>query len=183
MAHKKRKKHKKETSNMNSDAYCYEDFNNNSNTINRDANSSSSNTISDEDKESLRLLSMQLKAILIDYYGETLLWNATMQGILYILEKYDNIEGNEHDTTLTPDIVALQSTEVFLAAKIIFANVAFTRFHIVSQKKAEGTFRYSLQPNRDINTANVLNLISSYYYIRAAKGIVPRDNTQPVFGI
>lgn len=179
MAHRKRTNHKKKTSNINSEAY----FNDNLNTSNRDSNSSSSNMISDEDKESLRLLSLQLRAILIDYYGETLLWNATMQGISYILEKYDNIERNEHDTTLTPDIVALQSTEVFLAAKIIFSNVGFTRFDIVSQKKAEGTFKYSLQPNMDINIANVLNLIASYYYIRAAKGIVARDNTQPVFGI
>ena len=106
-----------------------------------------------------------------------------MQGISYILKKYDNIEGNEHDTTLPPDIVALQSTEVFLTANIILANVAFTRFDIVSQKKAEGTFKYSLQPNIDVNTANVLNLLASYYYIRGAKGIVARDNTQPVFGI
>ena len=179
MAHRKRTNHKKKTSNINSEAY----FNDNLNTSNGDSNSSSSNIISDEDKESLRLLSLQLRAILIDYYGETLLWNSTMQGISYILEKYDNIDGNEHNTTLAPDIVALQSTEVFLAAKIIFSNVSFTRFDIVSKKKAEGTFKYSLQPNIDINTANILSLIASYYYIRAANGIVARDNTQPVFGI
>lgn len=139
--------------------------------------------ISDEDMESLRLLSLQLKGILLDYCGDSLLWNSTMQGIQYILEKYDGIDGNEHTSTFAPDMIALQSSYAFLAAKLISINVAFTRFNIVSKKKAEGTFKYSLQPNIDINIANVLNLIVSYYFIRAAQGIVSRDNIQPVFGL
>lgn len=161
----------------------YYDEDNNESSNKEESNSSDNNLgrISNEDLESLRLLSYQLRAILIDFYSEALLWNSTMQGIGYILEKYDGIEGNEHTTNYAPDIVALQSAYGFLSAKLVFASVAFTRFNIVSKKKAEGTFKYNLQPNCDINTANIINLISSYYYIRAANGIVARDNVQPVF--
>lgn len=155
-----------------------ENFNDSSNS----SNSAYFNNISSEDKEALRLLSLQLRGIALDFYGEILFLTSTMQGISYILERYDNIEGNEHSTTLAPDVIALQSSYTFLAAKLIFINIAFTRFNIIYKKKEEGTFKYSLWPNYYINFANVLSLIVLYYYIRAAQGIVARDNTQPVFG-
>lgn len=188
----KRKKYKENKINDNNKTYNHLNNNGcNKNRKNEDAedinNGLGANTynlgkISDEDMESLRLLSLQLKAILLDYCGDTLLWNSTVQGIQYILEKYDRINDNEHTSTLAPYVLALQSAYAFLAAKLILINISFTRFNIVSKKKAEGTFKYSLQPNIDINIANALNLIVSYYFIRAAQGIVMRDNVQPVFG-
>lgn len=141
------------------------------------------NEISAKDMESLNLLSLQLKGILIDFYAESLLWSSTIQGIQYILEKYDGIDGNEHTSTFMPDMTALQASYTFLAAKMISLYIGFTRYNIVSEMKARGTFNFSLQPNIDINTANVLNMIVSYYYIRAFQGIVNRDNIQPIFGL
>lgn len=59
----------------------------------------------------------------------------------------------------------------------------YNRYNTVYNKKLKGEFPYSLEPNILINTANLLDLISNVYYIKAAEGILARDNNQPVFGI
>ena len=41
---------------------------------------------------------------------------------------------------------------------------------------------YSIQPNIDLITANVLNVTAAIYYIKAANGLYDRDNLQPIFG-
>ena len=141
------------------------------------------NEISSQDLISLNLLTLQLKGILLNYFGNSLLWNSTIQGIQHVLEKYDSIEGNEHDSNLTPDLIALQSYYISLVAKIISLYIAFTRYNVVSEMKVNGDFNFSLQPNIYINTANVLNIIVSYYYIRALQGIILDRDIQPIFGI
>ncbi|MDO5516780.1 MAG: hypothetical protein Q4F66_04445 [Clostridium sp.] len=159
------------------------DYSNNSEYGNNNKGSILWDEISDEDKQSLRLLMLQLKSMLIDLCGTAFIWNSTIEGIEYILERYDGIEGNEHSTNLEPDMLVLQGSYIFLYSKLINTNVAFTRFNTVWKKKVEGNYRYSLEPNYYVNAANILNLLVSYYYIRAAKILVSRDNRQPVYGI
>lgn len=200
MSHKKRKNHKKikgcsdasvwdllneminsnnnDDENIKSMKYENNEYNGNSN-----IGDISWDEISDEDKQSIMLLLLQLKSMLIDLCGVAFIWNSTIEGIEYILERYDNIEGNEHSTNLEPDMLVLQGSYIFLYSKLINTNVAFTRFNTVYKKKAEGNYKYSLQPNYDVNIANILNLLVSYYYIRASQILVSRDTRQPVYGI
>lgn len=153
----------------------------NDNNINKDSRAEDDiANISQDDLESLRLLQMQLKAILIDIYSEVTLWNSTIDGMEYILQKYDH---KNNIREVTPDILALQSSYGFFIARSIFMNIAFTRYKIVSKRFREGTFEYSLQPNLDINTANIFGTIANLFFIKGAQGIVNRDNNQPVFGL
>ena len=46
-----------------------------------------------------------------------------------------------------------------------------------------GEITYSLQPNMDINTSNILKTIGAFYAVIAAIGIYYRDISQPIFGI
>lgn len=46
-----------------------------------------------------------------------------------------------------------------------------------------GEITYSLQPNMDINTSNILKTIGAFYSVIAAIGIYYRDISQPIFGI
>ena len=63
------------------------------------------------------------------------------------------------------------------------ADVAFTKYEILNKKLKNGEINYSLQPNADINTANILSAIGYMYALRGAQGIYDRDITQPVFGV
>ena len=156
-------------------------------------NSSTYNTeeFSEEDIESLLLLEIQLKGTLTIIYGQLLLIQANFQGREVIYSKYKdnndihNSNNNNSDTMsqVTPDKTVLEATYIFFLMKILFRQIAFTRYNTVYNKKLKGEFPYSLEPNILINNANLLELISSIYYIKAAEEILARDNNQPVFGI
>lgn len=145
--------------------------------------------ISEEDLQSLNLLDIQLKATLIVIYAQLLLCEANIQGRQVILNKY--IKEEKDDSNINenliypnfPDKTVLQATYIFFAMKLVFIEVAFTRYNMNYNKKLNGDFPYSLEPNEIINSANLLDLVSCIYYIKAAEEILARDNNQPVFGI
>lgn len=141
---------------------------------------------SEEDTESLLLLEIQLRGTLIVIYGQLLLIQANFQGREVIYNKYkDNNNMNNSNTMsqVTPDKTVLKATYIFFLIKLLFIQIAFTRYNTVYNKKLNGEFPYSLEPNILINNANLLDLISCIYYIKAAEEILARDNNQPVFGI
>ena len=141
---------------------------------------------SEEDIESLLLLEIQLRGTLIVIYGQLLLIQANFQGREVIYNKYkDNNDIDKSNTMsqVTPDKTVLKATYIFFLIKLLFIQIAFTRYNTVYNKKLNGEFPYSLEPNILINNANLLDLISCIYYIKAAEGILARDNNQPVFGI
>lgn len=157
-------------------------------------NSSTYNTedFSEEDTESLLLLEIQLRGTLIVIYGQLLLMQANFQGREVIYNKYkdkndiDNSNNSNNSNTMsqvTPDKTVLKATYIFFLIKLLFIQIAFTRYNTVYNKKLNGEFPYSLEPNILINNANLLDLISCIYYIKAAEEILARDNNQPVFGI
>ena len=157
-------------------------------------NSSTYNTedFSEEDTESLLLLEIQLRGTLIVIYGQLLLMQANFQGREVIYNKYkdkndiDNSKNSNNSNTMsqvTPDKTVLKATYIFFLIKLLFIQIAFTRYNTVYNKKLNGEFPYSLEPNILINNANLLDLISCIYYIKAAEEILARDNNQPVFGI
>lgn len=135
--------------------------------------------ISSEDKESIRLLNDQLGACIVGTLAYLFLYESTYEGIELIFKKYS---GEEIYTT-EPDILSLESTYLFLIERLIFANVAFTRFNIVYNKAINGQFNFSIKPNVDICIANIFNIIADIYFIIGAQGIYDRDRLQPIFGI
>ena len=164
----------------------YKDYSNsnNSSTYNREE-------FSEEDIESLLLLEIQLRGTLIVIYGQLLLIQANFQGREVIYNKYKDNNDIETSTInngntvsqVTPDRTVLKATYIFFLIKLLFIQIAFTRYNTVYNKKLNGEFPYSLEPNILINNANLLDLISCIYYIKAAEEILARDNNQPVFGI
>lgn len=154
------------------------------NSSNSKSNNSSTYNIEDfskEDLESLFLLDIQLKGTLTVIYAQFLLIQANLQGRQVIFDKYDN---DDNDISpIVPDKTVLQATYIFFVMKLLFIQIAINRYNDVYNKKLNGEFPYSLEPNEQINTANFLDLISCIYYIKAAEGILARDNNQPVFGI
>lgn len=164
----------------------YKDYfnSNNSSTYNREQ-------FSEEDIESLLLLEIQLIGTLIVIYGQLLLIQANFQGREVIYNKYKDNNDRETNTInngntvsqITPDRTVLKATYIFFLIKLLFIQIAFTRYNTVYNKKLNGEFPYSLEPNILINNANLLDLISCIYYIKAAEEILARDNNQPIFGI
>lgn len=176
----------KNSYNRKSNSNKYENYSNSN-------NSSTYNTedFSEEDIESLLLLEIQLKGTLTVIYGQLLLVQANFQGREVIYNKYknnnnSNNSNNNNGNTMsqvTPDKTVLEATYIFFLMKILFIQIAFTRYNTVYNKKLKGEFPYSLEPNILINNANLLDLVSCIYYIKAAEGILARDNNQPVFAI
>ena len=134
---------------------------------------------SEDDIRSLKLLDEQLRAQTMFIYSDYLSYLATIEGIQLIYSKYDSDMPNIYN----PDVTALQSIYVAIVARLMVADVAFTKYEILNKKLKNGEINYSLQPNADINTANILSAIGSMYALRGAQGIYDRDITQPVFGV
>lgn len=182
MAKKKRKIHR--NSNKTRSKY-----NKNDNNTNYYSSTYGIENISEDDLQSLYLLDIQLKATLVVIYGQLLLCEANLQGKQIILNKYskeekDNSNNNENSIyPISPDKTVLQATYIFFVMKLVFIEIAFTRYNMNYNKKLNGDFQYSLEPNEIINSANLLDLISCIYYIKAAEEILSRDNNQPIFGI
>lgn len=177
---------------------------NNSSNNNKDNNSSNNNTnsnssgnksnngstynmenLSEDDMYSLYLLDTQLKGTLTVIYAQLLLVQANFQGreVIYSKYKTDSENSNNEITAIVPDKTVLEATYIFFIMKLLFIQIAFDRYNDVYNKKLKGEFPYSLEPNILINTANLLDLVSCTYYIKAAEEILARDNNQPVFGI
>ena len=162
-------------------SYKYNNNSNKSSTYNIE-------NLSEDDLESLFLLDIQLKGTFTVIYGQLLLVQANFQGREVIYNKYknNNNSNNNNGNTMsqvTPDKTVLEATYIFFLMKILFIQIAFTRYNTVYNKKLKGEFPYSLEPNILINNANLLDLVSCIYYIKAAEGILARDNNQPVFAI
>lgn len=135
--------------------------------------------MSDEDIETLKLLNIQKTAQIIFIYSDILSYISTLEGIELIYRKYRSNSGRIPN----PDILAVQSVYLAVMAKMITTKISFTRYKKLYKKQMEGEFEYSLEPNININTGNVLGLISYFYLLSGAIGLYERDLSQPVFGI
>lgn len=134
---------------------------------------------SESDIENLKLLYEQLRAQTMFIYSDFLSYLSTIEGIQLIYSKYDSSISNIYN----PDITALQSLYAAIVARLMIANVAFTKYDILIDKFNNGEINFSLQPNVDINIANILSIMGYMYALRGTQGIYDRDITQPVFGV
>lgn len=136
--------------------------------------------ISEDDLLSLELLRQQILATIVTIYGSCVSYTAALEGIQVILGNYT---GTNRIPKAAPDMLGLQATYIFIASRLIFNKIAFTRYGIVRRKAERGEFKYSLNANLNINTGNLLALLSDLYFVRGAEQIVLRDTNQPIFGI
>lgn len=135
--------------------------------------------ISNEDKESLRLLNDQLVACVIAIIAYLLFYQSTYEGIELILNKYRG----EETKNIEPDVLSVESAYLFLIARLIFTNIAATRYNIVYNRAINGDINFSIEPNWNILTGNIFDMIADVYFIIGAEGIYHRDVSQPIFGM
>lgn len=161
---------------------------------NNNCNNFDFSNISADDLFSLHLLSIQYMANIINIISEGIFLDSTIQGFRLVLERYtgnndtnnnadqNNVNNNQNPQT-DPDLLGLECTYGFFMSKLIFTYVAFARYEDLVRRKSEGTINYSLQPNEDINTGNILGILALCYTLKGAHGIAERNRNQPIFGI
>lgn len=161
---------------------------------NNNCNNFDFSNISTDDLFSLHLLSIQYMANIISIISEGIFLDSTIQGFRLILERYNGNNGtnnnadqnnvnNTQNPQNDPDLLGLECTYGFFTSKLIFTYVAFARYEDLLRRKSEGTISYSLQPNEDINTGNILGILALCYTLKGAYGIAERNRNQPIFGI
>lgn len=166
----------------------------NSQNDNQNNNNFDFSNISDADLFSLYLLSLQYMANIISIISEGIFLDATIQGFRLILERYNGNNGtnnnadqnnanNAQNPQNDPDLLGIECTYGFFTSKLIFTYVAFSRYEDLLRRKSEGTINYSLQPNEDINTSNILGILALCYSLKGAYGLAKRNREQPIFGL
>lgn len=143
------------------------------------SSSNGENDLTSEDMLNIQLLNFQLVGVTLSLYANTLLYEA-------YTKSYDLIYNKENVTSedkLQIDTIILKALYAFLTSALISAQIANTRYKVISDKINKGEVNFSIQPNVDLFIANVLNVTANIYYIKGAKGIYDRDNIQPIFGI
>lgn len=146
---------------------------------NNNKNSTDKINFSAEEIEALNLLDIQLNAQLVGIVSDLLSYEATIEGIKLVYSKHNG----ESMTAYKQDVLAIQSVYLGIFTKLIFTQIGLTRYEHLYEKYMNGELDYSLAPNEDVNTANLIGLITSYYSLRAALAFYERDSNQPIFGI
>lgn len=152
--------------------------------------------MNEDDKYLLQLLYLQQFANFITLTSDSIFINSTSQGIQLLLEKIsasndkennnnENNSGINNTTNLqnNPDALALQAVYGFFTSRLISTYIAFETYNIRVKQKAEGTYKYSLQPSKDINISSILGILALCYALKASVAIVQRNNIQPILGI
>lgn len=134
----------------------------------------------ESDKNTLKLLNIQKLAVSMNISSDLLSYISTNESIQLVYNKYlDNPL-----STPNPDIPALQSAYLSYLARIILAQIAFSRYNtLYEQSLTDEGINFSLTPNININIGNVFGIISYYYILQGTKGIYDRDLNNPIFGI
>ncbi|MEO2739702.1 hypothetical protein [Clostridium butyricum] len=153
--------------------------------------------MNEDDKYLLQLLYLQQFANFITLTSDSIFINSTSQGIQLLLEKIsasndkENNNNNENNSGINntanlqnnPDALALQAVYGFFTSRLISTYIASETYNIRVKQKAEGTYKYSLQPSRDINISSILGIVALCYALKASVAIVQRNNIQPILGI
>lgn len=154
--------------------------------------------MNEDDKYLLQLLYLQQFANFITLTSDSIFINSTSQGIQLLLEKIsasndkeNNNNNNENNSGINnttnlqnnPDALALQAVYGFFTSRLISTYIAFETYNIRVKQKAEGTYKYSLQPSIDINISSILGIVALCYALKASVAIVQRNNIQPILGI
>ncbi|WP_051540127.1 hypothetical protein [Clostridium ihumii] len=142
-------------------------------------NSNKNINLSDFDLKSLELLNIQKNMGLLAIYADILSYISTLESIDLVYAQYDSNAKNVHN----PDIPALQAAYIFMFTRIVFTQIGFTKYDMLLERSNNGDYKYSLDPNRKINMANLLGIVANSYSLSAIEEIYLREKDQPIFGI
>lgn len=145
----------------------------------QDNNSNKNINLSDFDLKSLELLNIQKNMGLLAIYADILSYISTLESIDLIYARYDENAKNIPN----PDIPILQSAYISIFIRIIFTQIGFTKYDMLLERSNNGDYKYSLDPNRKINMANLLGIVANSYSLSAIEEIYLREKDQPIFGI
>lgn len=70
-----------------------------------------------------------------------------------------------------------------MLARVAYTAISFIRYQHLYERKINGEFDFSLEPNVNANISNILRTLGTYYALIAAIGIYNRDISQPIIGI
>lgn len=136
-------------------------------------------SITEYDKEELYLLNIQHSADIIVILSDILSYASTIESIELIYNKYDK----NTKRVPNPDIPAVQSIQLLMLARVVYTAISFIRYQHLYERKINGEFDFSLEPNVNANISNILRTLGTYYALIAAIGIYNRDISQPIIGI
>lgn len=153
----------------------------NSDTYNNNGYEFNNMNYTSDQLEELRLLMLQEQADITGIVADILSYASTRAGFQIVEDNANNI--NDQYDVARADILAIQSMYLTIFARLIYTQIGFTRYEHLYDRYKNGEIDYSLQPDMDINTGNIIRLISNYYLLRGALGIYERDSNQPIFGV
>ena len=110
------------------------------------SSSNGENDLTSEDMLNIQLLNFQLVGVTLSLYANTLLYEA-------YTKSYDLIYNKENVTSedkLQIDTIILKALYAFLTSALISAQIANTRYKVISDKINKGEVNFSIQPNVDL---------------------------------
>ncbi|SCJ63671.1 Uncharacterised protein [uncultured Clostridium sp.] len=143
---------------------------------NKDSTGKTSSEFNDKEKFKLQILATQQLVVVLNIYGQVLLYEATLLGNELVKTHFTN-----NELQIKADTLVQQAVKIFFIAGLISFELAMINYDKANEDIRSGA-NYSIQPNIDLLTANTLNVTAGIYYIKAANGLYDRDNLQPIFG-
>lgn len=139
-------------------------------------NKKKSSYYNDKESNKLQLLAAQQLTIILNIYGQVLLYKSTLLGVEFVKTHFTN-----NELIVQADGLVKQAVNIFFIAGLILAQLAIINYNISYEDIRNGS-NYSIQPNIDLLTANILNITAGIYYIKAANGLYDRDSLQAILG-
>lgn len=143
---------------------------------NKSSTGKTSSECNDKEKLKLKLLATQQLVVVLNIYGQALLYEATLLGVEIVKTHF-----TDNELQIKADTLVQQAVKIFFITGLISFELATINYDKANEDIRNGA-EYSIQPNVDLLTANTLNVIAGIYYIKAANGLYDRDNLQPIFG-
>lgn len=154
--------------------YNYSDSKNDYNERNIDFES-----ITEYDKEELYLLNIQHSADILGILSSILSYLSTVESFELIYNKYDKTPKR----AANPDVPLVQSMQLLMVSRVMYTVISFLKYQLLYERKINGDFNFSLEPNVNANISNILRTLGTYYGLMAGIGIYNRDITRPIIGV
>ena len=136
-----------------------------------------SSEFSDKEKLKLQILSVQQLSIALNIYGQILSYQSTVLGVEFVQTHF-----TKNKILIKADSLVKQANYIFFIAALIAFQLSIINYDISYNDIQEGA-NYSIQPNIDLITANILNLTAEIYYIKAINGLYDRDTLRSIYGL
>lgn len=136
--------------------------------------------LSNEDIFDLNLLDMQELSIFLFIIADFLSYEAILDSKQLIYMRSKGYKGGFEPNI---DAITTEAVSIYIIAKAIFTKVGLSRYYKLYNKSIKGEWKYSLEPNIDINNGNILGLIALIYLYNGSRSIYLRDVNVPIYGV